>query len=106
MGVRCFFEHTVIPRLKSSRESRCLHLQSALNELLNGDIRVAKSMLDHYLKAILDIEETTIEQKINTQLLQQLLKAGNSNSISHLTNLFRTIQNLENAQSKTKVQQK
>jgi len=98
------FDITVNNRARASKTFRCAILKSAINELLNGELKVANILLNHYLNAVIDLQHDTQDNK--PTILQAYLHQKSNLSMHELITLLREIQRVEGVRIKTKIYNK
>lgn len=97
------FDDTVIARARSSKTFRTLLLESAINELLNGDFQIAKISLRQYVNAAISFEELAVATKMHNKSIQRMLSATGNPTTSSLLALLHAIQKIECLHIQTKV---
>jgi len=98
------FDTTVLNRAKASKTFRCAILESAMNELMHGDLKVAKILINHYVNSIIDQQDLTTNSK--SARLQVLLEDKNNLTAQGLVALLREIQHDEGVKIITKIHNK
>lgn len=97
------FDTTVIDRAKSSKKFRNLLLESAINELINGDFELAKILLRQYINAVLSFGELAQETNMHNKSIQRMLSSTGNPTTTSLIALLQAIQKIEGIKIKTKV---
>jgi hypothetical protein len=91
------FDSIVIARAKSSKSFRCGMLESAINEFLNGDYKVANLLLNDYMNVIDELQGCSDETNHYYAKFRSMLKLKNQISMDKLISLLRQMQKIERA---------
>lgn len=95
MALTRTFKNTIMTRAKSDPDFRQALFIEAINELLGGNVDIAKSILRDYINATISFEPLAEELHKNAKSLQRMLSpAGNPTSKS----LFEMIAVLQKAE--------
>jgi len=86
------FKTTVVERAQRDPEFRCAMLVDAINELLSGDIDVAKQMLRDYINATISFEPLAKELHKNSKSLQRMLSQKGNPSTKSLFEMIHVLQ--------------
>jgi DNA-binding phage protein len=89
------FKETVAKRAEEDPEFRYALLLDAINELLTGDLDVAKILLRDYINASPQFEAVAKEMKKNTKSIQRMLGPHGNPTAENLTALLKAVQKLE-----------
>lgn len=95
MGLAKSFDSIVIEEAVLRNGFRFGLLESALEEILDGDMRVANDLLHMYAVAIKKLEQKQIEYKKYYEKLQALLDSSSVFAPTKLINLIHKIQRFE-----------
>ncbi|MEM9244008.1 MAG: transcriptional regulator [Pseudomonadota bacterium] len=90
------FKETIVARAKHDMEFRQAILISAINELLSGDLNVAKSMLRDYINATISFEPLAKKLHKNSKSLQRMLSTNGNPTSQSLFDIIKFIQLQEN----------
>jgi len=89
------FKETVAKRAEEDPEFRYELLLSAINELLNGDFEVAKTLLRDYINASPQFDAVARTMNKNTKSIQRMLGPKGNPTAENLTALLKAVQKLE-----------
>lgn len=89
------FKETVAKRAAEDPEFRHALLLDAINELLTGDLHVAKLLLRDYINASPQFEALAHEMNKNTKSIQRMLGPNGNPTAENLTALLKSVQKLE-----------
>lgn len=73
MALTRSFKNTILARAESDIDFRREMLINAINELIAGDIQIAKEMLRDYINASISFEPLALELHRNSKSLQRML---------------------------------
>lgn len=103
MALTRTFDEIVLCRAKSSKTFRNGLFEDAINELINGDFKVAKLLLRHYVNAAIGFDCLAQESKLHNKSIQRMLSAeGNPTTVS-LIALLQAISKIEGLRIQAKV---
>jgi len=97
------FDDTVIDRARSSKTFRTLLLESAINELINGDFTIAKISLRQYINAVISFEQLAKVTNMHNKSIQRMLGPNGNPTTTSLLLLLQAIQQIEGLRIQTKV---
>jgi len=100
------FDDTVIARARASKTFRTLLLESAINELINGDFTIAKISLRQYVNAMISFEQLARITKMHNKSLQRMLGPNGNPTTTSLLLLLQAIQQVEGLQIQAKIVRK
>lgn len=89
------FKETVAKRAEEDPEFRYELLLSAINELLNGEFEVAKTLLRDYINASPQFDAVAKTMNKNTKSIQRMLGPKGNPTAENLTALLKAVQKLE-----------
>jgi len=89
------FKETVAKRAEKDPEFRYELLLNAINEFLNGDLDVAKTLLRDYINASLQFDAVAKEMNKNVKSIQRMLGPNGNPTAENLTALLKAVQKLE-----------
>ncbi len=89
------FKETVAKRAEEDSEFRYELLLSAINELINGEFEVAKTLLRDYINASPQFDAVAKIMKKNTKSIQRMLGPKGNPTAENLTALLKAVQKLE-----------
>lgn len=89
------FKDTIVKRAQEDSEFKYELLVNAINEMINGDLAVAKSLLRDYINASPQFAAVAKEMKKNTKSIQRMLGPNGNPTAENLTALLKAAQKLE-----------
>jgi putative addiction module killer protein len=89
------FKDTIVKRAQEDPEFKYELLVSPINEMINGDLAVAKSLLRDYINANPQFDAVAKEMKKNTKSIQRMLGPNGNSTAENLTALIKAAQKLE-----------
>jgi len=89
------FKETVAKRAEEDPEFRHALLIDAINELLTGDLDVAKILLRDYVNASPQFDALALEMHKNSKSIQRMLGPKGNPTAENLTSLLKAVQKLE-----------
>lgn len=98
------FKETVAKRAEEDSEFRYALLLNAINELLTGDLDIAKILLRDYINASPQFEAVAKEMNKNTKSIQRMLGPNGNPTAENLTALLKAVQKLEGIKFEAKLQ--
>lgn len=98
------FKETVAKRAAEDPEFRYALLLDAINELLTGDLNVAKSLLRDYVNASPQFEVLARKMNKNSKSIQPMLGPNGNPTAENLKTLLKTVQKLEGIKVQVKLQ--
>lgn len=96
------FKDTVAKRAEQDPEFKRELLRLAINEFLNGDLAVAKTLLRDYINASSQFEEIAQAMNKNSKSIQRMLGPQGNPTAENLTNLFKALQKIEGVKFEAK----
>lgn len=90
------FKDTVLRRVKTDLEFKECLLSEAVNELLNGDPAVAKSMLRDFINSTISFKELSKLTAISDKGLMRMLSGSGNPTLESLSLIIKAIENYEN----------
>lgn len=95
MALTKHFKETVAKRATEDPEFRQALLRDAINELITGDLDVAKLLLRDYINAGAHFVTLARRLKKNSKSIQRMLGPSGNPTAENLTALLKEIQKLE-----------
>ncbi|MFO1259119.1 MAG: transcriptional regulator [Gammaproteobacteria bacterium] len=89
------FKNTISKRATEDPEFRHALLLNAINELISGDLDIAKVLLRDYVNSSPQFEAVAKEMKKNTKSIQRMLGRHGNPTAENLTALLKAVQKLE-----------
>ena len=89
------FKKTITKRSNKEPEFRHALLLNAINELLSGNLDIAKMLLRDYVNASPQFDAVAKEMKKNTKSIQRMLGPHGNPTAENLTTLLKAVQKLE-----------
>lgn len=89
------FKETIVKRVKADPEFRRALLMESINEFLDGDMEVAKSMLKDYINATISFEPLAEELNKNSKSIQRMLGPKGNPTAKSLFEVLKVLQKTE-----------
>ena len=89
------FKQTIQKRAQEDIEFRQALLSEAINEFLQGDINVDKTMLRDYINATISFDEIAQEMHKNTKSVQRMLGPQGNPTMESLANMLHVLEKKE-----------
>ena len=89
------FKESVVKKIHNDREYRQAFLLEAINELLDGNLEIAKAMLRDYINATISFEPLALELHKNTKSIQRMFGPRGNPTAQSFFNILKIIQKLE-----------
>ena len=89
------FKETIAKRAAEDSEYRDALLENAINEFLQGDLEVAKSLLRDYINATIQFDAVARELDKEPKSIQRMLGPSGNPTTENFTSLLKAIQKLE-----------
>lgn len=98
------FKETIEKRAADDPEFRYALLLEAINELLTGDLAVAKLLLRDYVNASPKFEILAKKMGKNSKSIQRMLGPHGNPTAENLTGLIKAVQKIEKIKFQAKIQ--
>jgi hypothetical protein len=89
------FKETIMKRVQSDPDFRRALFTEAINELLDGDLEVAKSMLRDYINATISFEPLAEELNKNSKSIQRMFGPRGNPTAKSLFEILHILQKAE-----------
>lgn len=103
MALTRSFKETVVKRAKADPAFRYALLQEALDELLNGDLDVAKTLLRDYINAYPNFSLVAKKMHKNEKSIQRMLGPSGNPTAASLTLLLKVVRKIEGVKFEVRV---